>query len=304
MGSPYGVIRRPPLLNRMKNFIIVSDPGVDDLIALLLLNKLTPGSKNIAISSFGNVPVNYTSENMQEFIGCFAPSWSHKKGPAGPIEKLDRPWPTYFHGFDGTWGVHPEETKIVIKNKFTKIYPDFISLAPMTAVAEFLNKGNIKNITIMGGAFNISGNETIYSETNIAFDPEAAAYFFNNCQNINVRVIPLDVTKKVFWSAEMIGKIPEDSPEKIWAKKLLLAWFKNYGNKKGVNFDLHDPLAVYSIFFPDDIEWHDNGVKVVVGGKKRGQTIFDSSKPFCKIAVGVKNPDKIAKKIFEIAFSG
>jgi purine nucleosidase len=286
----------------MKNFTIISDPGVDDLIALSLLNKLTPKSKNMAISSFGNVPVKYTNKNIKEFIECFAPGWSYKKGPAKPIKKLDRPWPTYFHGSDGAWGVHPKKTNNNIENKFSKIYPDFISLAPMTVAADFLGKQKIENITIMGGAFNVSGNETIYSETNIAFDPEAAAYFFNNCQNIKVQVIPLDVTKKVSWQKNFIDKIPEDSLEKIWAKKLLLAWFKNYGDKKTINFDLHDPLAVYSIFFPENFEWQNSGVKVAVNGKKRGQTIFSKSNPCCKIATGIKNPDKAAKDMFNIIF--
>ena len=286
----------------MENFTIVSDPGVDDLIALLLLDKIIPGQKSTAISSFGNVPIDHTNKNLQEFIDCFAPHWSCKKGPGEPLMKLDRPWPTYFHGPDGTWGVHLKSTGNNTKNNFPKIYSDFISLAPMTAVSELLDKKGIKNITIMGGAFNIQGNETIYSETNIAFDPEAAAHFFDNCYNIRVRIIPLDVTKKVFWSKDLINKITESNPKNIWAKNLLLAWFKNYGDKKKENFDLHDPLAVYSIFFPENIIWQKTGVKVIVKGKKRGQTIFDSNNPVCQIAIGIKDPQKVAKDIFKIIF--
>lgn len=192
----------------MKKFTIISDPGIDDIVALALLNKLSLTS-HCVVSIFGNAPIKYTTKNVREFISFIAPSWRFKRGSALPLNKvLERPWPDYFHGKDGVWGAHPKTSTIKIKE--LKTYPkntDVISLGPMTNVLEVLNK-KLNTIMIMGGAFRVSGNETAFAEANIAYDPDAASKFFKICNNIDVKVVPLDITKKVFWTEKKIQAIP------------------------------------------------------------------------------------------------
>ena len=38
----------------IKDLVIVSDPGIDDAIALVLIEKLLPGVPKLLVSSFGN----------------------------------------------------------------------------------------------------------------------------------------------------------------------------------------------------------------------------------------------------------
>lgn len=47
----------------------------------------------------------------------------------------------------------------------------------MMDTLKLLKEQKPENFTIMGGAFNIEGNETKYSETNIAFDTDSAVEF-------------------------------------------------------------------------------------------------------------------------------
>lgn len=288
----------------MKPFVIISDPGIDDLVALFLLKKLSQDMRHCLVATFGNAPLEATSVNAKQFISFIAPSWTYLKGARMPLSgRMERPWPDYFHGPDGVWGIHPDtDTKSV---KVLQTHPKFthlLSLGPMTDVCHRLQLGTVNQATVMGGAFRVSGNETEYAEANIAFDPDAAAKYFALCKNIGTKVIPLDVTQKVTWSLETVKQIPENSPQMVWIKKVLLTWFDVYSHDREEDFCLHDPLAVYLTFFPEKAIWTKNGVRVVTEGEKRGQTLLDQTQSSCEIAFSLHNSEAIARDIFAILF--
>lgn len=290
--------------NMIQNHTIISDPGIDDLVALLLLYKLKPEAKNVLVSTFGNAAEKITSKNAKEFISFVSTKWQFMHGASSPLNnKLEHPWPDYFHGQDGVWGVHPKVD--ISKIHYLTEYPknkNVISLAALTDLYKMKKTNKFKNVTIMGGAFAVEGNETWYAETNIAFDTDSAHLFFKHCSNVNANIVPLDVTRKVFWDLNKVNKIPEINKVNIWIKKLLLTWFDKYDHDKEKDFNLHDPLAVYLTWFPEEAIWITGGVEVITKGEKRGQTIFQSRNPHCKIAMNLKNPLKIADSIFEKIF--
>lgn len=283
--------------------IIISDPGVDDIIALRLLQKLTPQIPHVLISTFGNVAEEYTARNAQEFIEVSVGGWRLFRGPNAPLRQLERPWADYYHGYDGVWGEHVRPVELAINNEDQ--VPDcseIISLGPLTGVLPLITRGGIKKATIMGGAFNVPGNETEFSETNIRFDPDSAAKFFEQNQQIETRVIPLDVTNQVFWTKDQVISIPEKTEIDSWLKKILLAWFGNYGERKSAPFYLYDPLAIYSIFYPEKLRWRQSGVRVIVKGSERGRTIFNNNSLLCQVAIDVKLAEQISKDIFDLVF--
>jgi len=287
----------------MKNITVITDPGIDDLVALLLLYKLSPNKTNTIVSTFGNATEQLTARNAKEFITFVAQSWQFASGSKLPqAGKVECPWPDYFHGPDAVWGVHPDvDTSMVPTIKQQPNDNQVVSLAPMTDTLLALTKYKAKTFTIMGGAFEIPGNETDYAETNIAFDPDAAAQFFDVCRDVKVQVVPLDVTRQVFWSLEKVKSIPEVDPVSLWLKKLLLAWFDNYSHEREEDFNLHDPLAVYLHLFPEKAQWRSSGVKIEQAGVKRGQTTFSEKNPICKIATAVDGRS-IAQDIFDLCF--
>lgn len=286
----------------METYTIISDPGVDDIIALLLLSKLSP-AHHLLISTFGNAPEIHTAQNAKEFISFIAPDWLYASGAKKPLKPLEHQWPAYFHGHDGVCGVHPDINTSHTKGQVVPyLARNVISLGPLTEVCHLLQKEKIENIMIMGGAINVPGNETAYAETNIAFDPDGAAQVFASCSNIDVKIVPLDVTKQVFWTKEDILQIPENKAYKIWIKKMFLSWLENYGGKRETVFHLHDPLAIYAIFFPDSLGWLTSGIQVVTTGEKRGQMILSKDNPPCKTALKVHNPLDISQRIFEMIF--
>lgn len=286
------------------NYTVITDPGIDDLVALVLLYKLIPTAKNTLVSTFGNATEEITSVNAKEFIAFIANLWNFKTGSTLPLNgKVERPWPDYFHGADGVWGVHPKvDTQNIKSDQSRASFKKILSLATLTDPLKLLRAGEIEEITLMGGAFGIEGNETKYAETNMAFDPDAAHYFFREQKDIEVKVVPLDVTRKVFWSQNQINTIPENNIVNIWLKQLLLTWFDKYNHDREKDFNLHDPLAVYLQFYPNEASWIMSGVEVVTEGEKRGQTIFSKENTSCKIAIDLIDADAIADKIYEIIF--
>ena len=155
----------------------------------------------------------------------------------------------------------------------------------------------------MGGIFNEKGNETDYAEFNIFGDTDSGSKFFDECKEIDVKVVPLDVTRKAFWSKKQVSKIPEINDTNIWLKKLLLTWFKNYNHEKELNFNLHDPLAVFLTFFPNEAKWVESGVKIIIEGSQRGRTVFKKNNPSCSIAMDLTDTAKISDKIYSLIFT-
>jgi purine nucleosidase len=287
----------------MNNYTIVSDPGVDDLVALVLLYKLNPSLQNSLISTFGNASQQITAQNAKEFISFVAQSWCYLDGAKIPINgKVERPWPDYFHGPDGVWGVHPKVNTKTISCAKSLPHQSVISLATLTEPLNLIREQRVEKITLMGGAFVVGGNETEFAETNIAFDPDAASSFFKESKKIKVKVVPLDVTQKVFWSKQKIQGIPENNEVNLWLKKLLLTWFDKYNHEREKDFVLHDPLAVYLDFYPRAAYWKTGEVKVIVKGSKRGQTLLDGANHSCEVALSLVNPTEIADLIFEKVF--
>lgn len=287
----------------MKNYTVISDPGIDDIVALVLLYKLDPGAKNVLVSTFGNAAEEITSINAKEFIAFVAKSWKYLSGSSTPLNgTVEHSWPDYFHGPDGVWGVHPS-ISIRKVQKATTTTKNILSLAPLTEPLKLIRSTEVKEITIMGGTFNLEGNETKYAETNIAFDPDSARCLFEKVQDLEVKVVPLDVTRKVYWSRKQVKNIPESNDINKWLKKLITTWFDKYDHKREMDFNLHDPLAVYLNYQSNFAVWIKSGIEVVVKGKKRGQTIFSDFNPKCNIATNIKDADHVANSIYDIVFN-
>ncbi len=287
-------------------FVLVSDPGIDDVVALMLFRKLQGKGDHVFLSTFGNAAQDYTFQNAKEIVALFDHEWKVFRGSSVPLNGvLERPWPDYFHGPNGLWGIHPNVTteQVQVIEKLPE-YEQVISLGPLTDVDLLIKNQQkpIKNLMIMGGVFNEPGNETDYAETNIAFDPDGADEVFKNCEGIETRVVPLDVTRRAFWDKEMVQSIPENTPERAWIKNILLTWYEKYNHEREESFNLHDPTSVYLQFFPEAAEWEKTGVRVVLDGVERGRTVFDSTRPECLVAMKLKDAQKVKEHIFEIIF--
>lgn len=198
------------------DLIIDTDPGADDVVALLLA-MASPEELNIrAITTVaGNVRLEKTSRNAR-----LAREWGGREDIAvyaGATRPLLRT-PVYaadIHGEEGLPGVAVYEPNQGLAKGCAVEYlvetlsnakPQSITLAmlgPQTNLALALIQApkivrGIKQVIVMGGAHFNGGNITPVAEFNLFADPEAAEAVLSS--GVKLTYLPLDVTHKVLTS--------------------------------------------------------------------------------------------------------
>ncbi len=295
------------------SFVVATDPGVDDLVALALLHKLSPESSHALIPTFANGPIEIIAKNAEEFISYCAPKWTMGPSCDLPLSgKVERPFPDYFHGPDGVWNTHINRNDYFADEVRNIAVPlaDFdtaISLGAMTCFSnkspDFNSSWNLKNLWTMAGVLDEEGNETLYSETNVAFDPDGADSYFAEPTADNTFMVPLDVTRRTTWELDLVEKIPVKDAMSWWVKNTVLAWYENYNHAREDALCLHDPLTIWLAFHPEDAVWEKTGISVVLEGEERGRTVRDSARPEVNVAMKLHDPKGIEQKIWDTIFS-
>jgi purine nucleosidase len=215
----------------MLDLIIDTDPGVDDVVALLLAMASPEAINLMAITTVaGNVPLAKTTRNA-----CLAREWARCEDiPVYP--GADRPLqrsPLYaedIHGSEGlpAFAVHapsqgalPEHAVDYLVRTLRAAPSGRITLAmlgPQTNLALALRKApdiaaRLRQVVVMGGAWFNAGNVTPAAEFNLFADPHAAAEVL--ASGVRLVYVPLDVTHKVL------------------ANHSQLAWLRSLGTQAG-----------------------------------------------------------------------
>jgi purine nucleosidase len=206
-----------------RELIIDTDPGADDVVALLLA-LASPEELNVmAITTVaGNVRLDKTSRNAR-----LAREWAGREEVpvyAGASKPLVRT-PIYaenVHGQEGLPGVPVHEPRQGLAQGNAVQYlidtlrsakPHSITIAmlgPQTNLAlalvqEPLITQGIKEVVVMGGAHFNGGNITPVAEFNLYADPHAAQVVL--ASGVKLTYLPLDVTHKILTSEQRLAQI-------------------------------------------------------------------------------------------------
>lgn len=206
-----------------RDLIIDTDPGADDVVALLLALASPEELNVLAITTVaGNVRLDKTSRNAR-----LAREWAGREEVpvyAGAPKPLLRT-PIYaenIHGQEGLPGVAVHEPKVGLAKgnavdylieTLSKAPPHSITLAllgPETNLALALVQApeitqGIKEVIVMGGAHFNGGNITPVAEFNMFADPHAAQIVL--ASGVKLTYIPLDVTHKILTSELRLKQI-------------------------------------------------------------------------------------------------
>lgn len=270
-----------------KKIIIDTDPGHDDALAILLLEK----SKIIDIKAVTTVAGNSTIQNVTnnaryilDLVYSKAPIYS---GASKPLKKkLIQANVHGSSGLDGVDIVKNEKLNNLAVEKIIKIIkenPNKISIliiGPETNIAGALIKEpNIKRLVkefvIMGGAINCPGNKNRVAEFNIFVDPEAAEIVFNS--GVKITLIPLDVCNQVVLQESDFQNLkgsnlyePINSMMKKFIKRI-----QKFENFKGAL--VYDALAAYYLLNPNAFEIVKRDIRIETKGElTRGMTVCDN----------------------------
>jgi purine nucleosidase len=206
-----------------RDLIIDTDPGADDVVALLLALASKDELNVLAITTVaGNVRIDKTSRNAR-----LAREWAGREEVpvyAGAGRPLVRP-PIYaenIHGKEGLPGVQVHEPKKglakgnavqYLVDTLSKAAPHSITVAmlgPQTNLALALIQApeitqGIKEVVVMGGAHFNGGNITPVAEFNLYADPDAAKVVL--ASGVKLTYVPLDVTHKILTSEQRLKQI-------------------------------------------------------------------------------------------------
>lgn len=271
-----------------KKIIIDTDPGHDDMMAMLLM-LASPGIDVLAVTTVaGNSSIQNVTNNARFILDIAnrsdVPLFS---GAGQPLEREQVL--AVVHGESGLDGVDISKQVQLDGLAVDKIIelvrenPDEISLlilGPETNIAQAIRKDPesmklAREVVIMGGAFEVPGNKNRVAEFNICVDPEAAAIVADF--PVRKAYVPLDICNKIQVPIEEFERI-ENSAIRKELLSALKPYIRNIQQSELATRGalMYDALAAYYLLKPDECETEDVAMVVETKGEYTyGMTLID-----------------------------
>ncbi len=276
----------------MHKVIFDTDPGVDDAMALLFLHHHAEIDLLGVTTVFGNATIETTTRNalfLKREWKIDAPV-ARGAGETFIPHRVSHEPPKLIHGDDGLGNIgvpdvidlpldpRPAHRFIVETVRANPGEVTLVAVGRMTNLANALKEDPeivslVKEVVVMGGAFDINGNVTPAAEANIHGDPEAADMVFT--ASWPVVIVGLDVTTKTVMTRQQLADI-RDAAGSSRARLLFdLSQFyiKFYESRVPDGMVVHDSCACVYVVAPELFTTRSGSVRVVCGGIADGATI-------------------------------
>lgn len=278
----------------MQKVIFDTDPGVDDAMALLFLEN-HPDIDLIGITTvFGNAYIEETTNNalfLKREWNIAAPV-AKGSGQHFKTDRVSHEPPRAIHGSTGLGPItNPDVTglktdprdaaQFIIETVRANPHEVIlVAVGRMTNLALALSRDPgiaslVKQVVVMGGAFDHRGNVTPAAEANIHGDPEAADKVFT--APWPVVLIGLNITHQTAMTrAELAeiaaatgarGKLLDDLSQEYFD------FYDSIGDDSFEGMIVHDSCACVYVTSPELFTTRSGPVRVVCGGIADGQTI-------------------------------
>lgn len=290
-----------PASSSIPKIILDTDPGGDDIFALLWLQSLVKQglAELIAVTATGgNVSTEKTFSSASRILSLGGlPDVEVGRGGAAAHSPNDA---SHIHGSDGMGNLSSQLPAPAHNYEMARRSDDLlierlnampgeitiVAIAPLTNLAAAEKKApgilrKAREIIIMGGAFNCSGNITSHAEFNVWFDSEAAEIVLNS--RCDLVIIPLDVTRRLIFTREMAQSIVQSNPHRELAQFLInlcefmIGTALEYRETDGISgFLVHDAATLGYLFYPETMMWKRARVQIETQGEwTQGQTLID-----------------------------
>lgn len=276
-----------------RKIIFDTDPGIDDVMALLFAHY-SPALDLIGITTVvGNASINTTTRNALTVCERFSIDVPVHRGAARPLFAPDEAVPTFVHGDDGLGNVNlPPPTRTEEALPAANYLVEQINAQPgeltLVAVGRMTNlalalqldpgiQDRVREVVIMGGAVGsnrFTGNVTPCAEANIYGDPHAADRAVT--ARWPITLIPLDLTMTCTMlraQAERLRDTGGEAGRFIWDISRFYEAFY-YSRHKLAGFAMHDSLALGWLTHPELYRTARAALRVVPDGIARGQTVW------------------------------
>ncbi|MBU1131991.1 nucleoside hydrolase [Patescibacteria group bacterium] len=284
-----------------QKLIIDTDPGHDDALAIMLLEKSGLFDIQAITTVAGNSTIQNTTNNARYILDLLDSKIPIYSGANAPLtRKLIL---AEVHGPNGLAGANitkqepltgtaVERIIELVKNNPHEI--SILAIGPLTNIADALTRDSsiiplIREIVIMGGAIAVPGNKNRVAEFNIFVDPDAADIIFR--APIKKTLIPLDACNNVFLSINDFEEL-KNSPLYRPIKEMMAHYIQGILNfEKTSGAIMYDPLAAYFFINPVAFETEMMDIKIETQSElTRGMTVAE------RRSWGEKNPNVLVAK--------
>jgi inosine-uridine nucleoside N-ribohydrolase len=280
----------------MPKILLDCDTGIDDAIMLLYLASLLAAGEVELVgvgTVHGNVDARTGALNtLRIFELTGIDGVPVAVGAARPMAQ-DVHYAHAYHGTDGLGETHlpePERRPVDLSApeqivRLARAHPGELTLlavGPLTnlGIALLLEPALpelIREVVIMGGAFDHPGNVTTHAEANIWHDPEAADLVF--AAGWPITLVPLDATHPTVVDAEWLDRLAAGASDTArFASRVLDFYVRAYTpllERRGCV--IHDALAAMLAVDPELGSYTERAVRVELRGElTRGTTIWDA----------------------------
>jgi purine nucleosidase len=278
-------------------FIIDTDMGIDDAVALFMILAHPQARVEALTTVVGNVSLAQATHNAGMVLDVAqAPALPIFQGCARPLLQYSPKNAVSIFGPDGLGGAGRPETSRPVEPEHAALalirlarqrpgQVTLLTLGPLTNVAlairldpHFLT--NLKRVVMMGGAVDGRGNTSPPAEFNVAVDPEAATIVFEACSRARRQ------PQLISWETTLASGIPPVDWDKIIGGQSAIAAFVQQMTVhlkqvlvavNGPELLWPDPLAAAVALVPDIVINQEPRFIAVEYGHNlaRGQTIVD-----------------------------
>lgn len=297
-------------------YIIDTDPGIDDAIAIMMGVKNNLDVIGFTLAS-GNIPVEKSEKNLkiiQEFLGSNIKMYKGKKE-----NKCNHETAEYAHGKDGLgYAVFPDISKKKFEKmsaedfiiKSSKKYKDdltMICFGPLTNLANAIKKDKnlvkrLKHVLVMGTTYNPDEKEP-YLEFNVNVDPTSARFVFNTPFE-DIKVVTHEIGVKSFVEKDYVLALRESDDlvsrfVGLISEKYMEFSYDHYGT---IGLGTPDPTTIASIIDPLVVKFEPCEVQIVSRGENKGEchiTLTDKSNVMLSTDFDLERFRKVFKNTFK-----
>ncbi len=296
-------------------YIIDTDPGIDDAIAIMLGVKNNLDIIGFTLAS-GNIPTYKSEKNLkviQDFLN------SNIKMYKGSFEnKCDHKTAEYAHGIDGLgYAVFPDNNKRKFEKlkaedfiiKSSKKYKDDLTIVcfgPLTNLANAIRKDKnlakrLKHVLIMGTTYNPESTSA-YLEFNVNVDPSSARVVFDAPFD-DIKVVTHEIGVRSFVEKEYVENLKNSDKllsrfVGLISEKYIEFSYDNYGT---IGLGTPDPTTMASLIDPNIIKFEPCQVEIVSEGSKKGEChikLTDKSNIMVSVDFDLEKFRDVFKKTF------
>lgn len=267
-------------------YIIDTDPGIDDAIAIVLGIKNELDVIGFTLAT-GNVEQSKSENNLkviEDFLGTNIPIFKGEISNESNKEVAE-----YAHGISGLgYAVFPKnKTRRIEKMlaedfiiKSSKKYKDdltIICLGPLTNLANAIRKDKnlpkrVKRLVVMGATYD-EDVDKIYREFNIKIDPAAAKLVFESPFE-SIKVITHEIGVKSYIEKDYISNLKKSRDLisrfiGLIAEKYMEFSFEHYGT---IGLGTPDPTTIASVIDESIIKYEPFRIEVVTEGENAGDS--------------------------------